>query len=564
MPFKLALVSLGTVGILGGSVVMVLSAGLIIGGVHPIAILFLMFFTVVFSFLGWAIGPWFTDLMQGWVYNLEKLEFAAFEARHPGVGAFMRRVCEENRMPLPKIRLIHDDNPTAYTYGSLPMNARVALSDGLFRFLDEEEICAVAAHELGHIRHYDFAVMTLASTLLQLLYEMYWLFTRRMNRGKNNPLPAIGLGAYVLWLIGTYLVLFLSRTREYMADSFAAKACADPAPLQRALVRIAYGMAEVQRAGTADIRLIEATRALGIFDPKAASGVGNSVRSVQGNLALKEDPEVQATTARGGKPFDPVAIEPIFLFDLFNPWATVSELTSTHPLTGKRIRALNTQAPSLGRAPLFRFEKVDRDGKKLDNARLYGKFFFEVIIHFLPLLTPLPVLLVGIFFPRLLGSIVAAVGFGMLLKGAYRYSVGSSFERTTMYDLMCDPYASPLRGRPVELEGEIIGKAMAGSKVGEDLTMKDRSGGLVMLNYESLFWIIGNLFFGIAKAQSMVGQQATARGWFRRSVFQFVDLADMELESGQKVNSYTRFWGIAGGGVVMLVGLVFGLLALIA
>ena len=556
MPFKLALVSLGTVGILGGSVVMVLSAGLIIGGAHPIVLVLLMFMTMVFSFLGWAIGPWFTDLIQGWVYNLEKLEFDEFEQRHPAVGAFMRRVCEENRIPVPKIRLIHDDNPTAYTYGSLPMNARVALSDGLFRFLDEDEVCAVAAHELGHIRHYDFAVMTLASTLLQLLYEMYWLFTRKMSRGRNNPLPLIGLGAYILWFVGTYLVLFLSRTREYMADAFAAKACADPAPLQRALVRIAYGMAEVQRAGTADVRLIEATRAMGIFDPKAASGVGNSVRTVEGNLAVQDE-------VKTSKAFDAVAIEPIFLFDLFNPWAKVSELSSTHPLTGKRIRALNEQAKDMGHRPLFQFDRVDRNGKALDNTRLYGKFFFEVFIHFLPLMMPIPALIVVFFKPGMLvGGLLAGVGAGMLLKGLYRYSVGSQFERTTMYDLMCDPYASPLRGRAVELEGEIIGKAMAGSKVGEDLTMKDRSGGLVMLNYESLFWVFGNLFFGFSKAKNMIGQQATARGWFRRSVYQFVDLSDMTLDGGETISSYTRFWGIAGGVPVFLIGCVLALLGL--
>ena len=557
MPFKLALTSLGTIGILGGSVVMVLSAGLIIGGAHPIILVLMMFLTVVFSFLGWAIGPWFTDLLQGWVYDLEKLEFAEFEQRHPEVGAFMRKVCDDSGIPVPKIRLIHDDNPTAYTYGSLPMNARVALSDGLFRFLSEDEVCAVAAHELGHIRHYDFAVMTLASTMLQLLYEMYWLFTRTMSRGRNNPLPLVGLGAYVLWFLGTYLVLFLSRTREYMADAFAARACGDPAPLQRALVRIAYGMAEVQRTGTANVRLLEATRALGIFDPKAASGVGNSVRTVEGNLAVDEDVVVTSKT------FDAVAIEPIFLFDLFNPWAKVSELSSTHPLTGKRIRALNNQASELGHEPLFRFDRIDRAGKKLDNTKLYGKFFFEVIIYFLPFMMPVPVLIIGIFFPRILGAVVAAVGFGMLIKGFYRYSVGSSFEPTTMYDLMCDPYASPLRGRAVELEGEIIGKAMAGSKVGEDLTMKDRSGGLVMLNYESLFWIFGNLFFGFSKAKAIIGQQATARGWFRRSVFQFVDLADMTTEDGQNISSYTRFWGIAGGVVVMGVGCVLALVGLV-
>ena len=244
------------------------------------------------------------------------------------------------------------------------------------------------------------------------------------------------------------------------------------------------------------------------------------------------------------------------MFDLFNPWAKVSELSSTHPLTGKRIRALNEQAEALGKPRLFAFEKIDADGNKLDNTKLYGRFFFEVIIHWLPFLMPIPVLFSAIFYPPLIAAAIAAVGMGMVIKGCYRYSVGSNFEPITMYELMCDPYASPLRGRPVELEGEIIGKAMAGSKVGEDMTMLDRSGGLIMLNYESMLSFIGNIFFGLGKAKRAVGQKATARGWFRRSVFQFVDLSQMQLEDGTTVSSWTRFWGISGGVVVFVIGII--------
>ena len=149
-------------------------------------------------------------------------------------------------------------------------------------------------------------------------------------------------------------------------------------------------------------------------------------------------------------------------------------------------------------------------------------------------------------------------------SGFYRYAGFAAFEDTTMYELMCDPYASPLRGRPVRLEGTVVGKAVAGSMVGEDLTMKDRSGGLVMLNFEHWLPLFGNLWFGFGRASRTFGQSVTATGWFRRSVFQFVDLAELRLGDGDTVASYTRFWGLFLGvpvGALGLLLLVVGLLA---
>lgn len=569
---KLFAVSMITLGTLFGSAMTLFFTAALLGRAPIPVLVLIVLLTIGAGFFGWAFGPWFTDLLQGWVYHIEKLSFAEFQQRHPKVAAFLAETCKKNGIPVPMIRIVQDDNPTAYTYGSLPWNARIVVSRGLFRFLDTEEVNAVVAHELGHIKHYDFAVMTLATTALQVLYEIYWVFSRMKSRGRNNPGPIIALAAWFMWLVGTYLVLWLSRTREYLADAFSAEQLGDPAPLQRALVKIAYGMAEVQlTAGTQSQHLLQATRAMGISDPKAAPSLGNAVRALgatDGNLARKADvqdveaPEwgalggdVVYADGAGSSSFDPARIEPIFLFDLYNPWAAVSELSSTHPLTGKRIRALNEQAAELKKRALFSLQRVDAQGQALSNVRLYGKFFMEVIIYFLPWILPIPALLTLIFVPRAFGLVIMAVGLGMVVKGLYRYAGLAAFEKTTMYELMCDPYASPLRGRPVELEGEIVGKAAAGSMVGEDLTMKDRSGGLVMLNYEHWLPLFGNLYFGFSKAGTMFGQTGTATGWFRRSVFQFVDLHELRVGENQ-IGSYTRFWGMSAGFVVGAVGVV--------
>ncbi|MFO0172290.1 MAG: M48 family metalloprotease, partial [Aphanizomenon sp.] len=129
-----------------------------------------------------------------------------------------------------------------------PNSARLVVSQGLFTYLDDDEVATVYAHELGHIVHWDFAVMTVASTLVQICYLIYSTVRRFTSGGNDNKikdaLKTAGFVAYIFYIIGTYLLLYLSRTREYFADHFAAETTGNPNGLSRALVKIAYGIVE--------------------------------------------------------------------------------------------------------------------------------------------------------------------------------------------------------------------------------------------------------------------------------------------------------------------------------
>ncbi|MCB9665701.1 MAG: M48 family metalloprotease [Alphaproteobacteria bacterium] len=560
MPARLLLISTATLGLLLGSVLALVFTFALLAGASTLQLLGLSGIGVAFMFANWLFGPLLFDLVQGWFYEVEQLEFDQFERRFPVVGRFMRQVCEREGMPVPQIRILRDDNPTAFTYGSLPWNARVAFSAGLFRFLDDDEVCAVAAHELGHVRHYDFLVMTLAQVLLMLLYEVYF-WARYADDGEERDarLWVVALAAYVAWWIGYYLVQWLSRTREYMADAFAAEQLGDQRPLQRSLVKIAYGLAELQvkaeRSGTKrNDRLLQSTRALGIADPKSAGTVGNAIRTVEtmGSLAV----ETEVAHDHDGTDFRPELIEPVFLFDLYNPWATVVELDSTHPLTGKRLRALDDLAEGLHRPRLFRFDAIDAAGKQLDQGALYGDFAFEVVLWFLPWILPVMCIPLYVMLPgAALGIGVAAFGFGAFARAAYSYAFLADFEATTVYELMCDPYASPLRGRPVELEGTIMGKADAGSRFSEDAVLKDRSGALITMDYQSPIPVFGNLWFGWSTVRDAVGRPAKAKGWFRRGMSQYVDLYDVSL-NGSTYGSFNRMWALLTPVGAMLLGAV--------
>ena len=162
------------------------------------------------------------------------------------------------------------------------------------------------------------------------------------------------------------------------------------------------------------------------------------------------------------------------------------------------------------------------------------------------------------------GLIVAGIGLGMTIKGFYSFPALGQPAPATVLELMSDPYASPLKGRPVIVDGTVIGRADAGNKVGEDFTLMDDAGGMMMINYESPFGKLGNFWFAIRTVGKLVNQRARVVGWFRRSISQQIDLRQLNTLGGLQIRSYTGFWGKAGGVLVLVLGLVLAVVGAVA
>jgi len=547
---NLALASSVTISLLFGMVfVLGLSLVLISGNNNPSTELALaLAFTLLFNLAAFFLSPFLMDLIQHWLYKTRWVQLADIEIQSPETARVIRRVCQQKNLKIPKLGIIDDQNPTAFTYGSLPNSARLVVSQGLFTYLDDDEIATVYAHELGHIVHWDFAVMTVASSLVQICYLIY-VTTKNLGRLDSrirNVVQSATITAYVFYLIGTYLLLYLSRTREYFADHFAAESTGNPNGLSRALVKIAYGIVEEGSRSKEPSRLIEGTRALGIYDHKAAGAAGTAYR-------------VASDTQKIGR---------VFLWDMFNPWGWFMELNSTHPLTGKRVRALSTYAEQLGLPIEFDMGRIVGEGKKLDKGKLYGNFFLDVLLYGAET--------IGIFAGFIIGAILASsssnpnliltcpiigYGVGVLVKTFVMFPDYSQAKATDILTLMSDPYASPLRGQPAKLQGELIGRGDAGYKFGSDLKLQDRSG-MLYLHYASRFGPIGNFLFGMKRVKSLIGSQVETTGWFRRSIMPWMDLIQLKSENGTIVNSYHRFWSCVLGCGAIISGVAFATISL--
>lgn len=497
--------------------------------------------TILFNLVSFFISPWIMDLTQQWLYKTRWVNLDEIGRYSPETVKIIEQICQQKNLKQPRLGIIDDQNPTAFTYGTLPNSARVVVSQGLFTYLDDDEIAAVYAHELGHVVHWDFAVMTLASTLVQICY-LFFVFARRIGRHSDkakDALQALSLAAYLFYWIGTFLLLYLSRIREYFADHFAAQVTGNPNALSRALVKIAYGLVEEGRREPEPSRLMQGTRALGIYDHKAAVTTGTAYR-------------ISASPERLGR---------VFLWDMFNPWGWWMELQSTHPLTGKRIRALSNYAEQLDLATEFDMARVVKEGKNLSQQKLYGGFFFDLFLYLAET--------IGFFAGLIIGSILAAqtgykglaiggvflgLGVGILLKALVMFPQYEQAPETDILSLMADPYASPLRGKPAKLNGTLIGRGDAGYIFGSDLQFQDKTG-LLFLRYSSRFGPIGNFLFGMSRVKNLIGSQTKTLGWFRRGAASWLDLIRLETENGTIVNSYHRFWSFLLSIILILLGI---------
>jgi heat shock protein HtpX len=144
---------------------------------------------------------------------------------------------------MPKIFLIEANYMNAFASGFSEKSAMVAITRGLLEKLDRAELQAVMAHELSHIRHHDIkltlVVAILSNILLIVVDILFYSFVfGRERKGDNRLLAIIVILRYVLPLTTIILALFLSRTREYMADSGAVELMRDNEPLARALIKI--------------------------------------------------------------------------------------------------------------------------------------------------------------------------------------------------------------------------------------------------------------------------------------------------------------------------------------
>ena len=187
------------------------------------------------------VSYWFSDKIVLRMYGAQPIG----EAEAPIVYRIVRNLATKAGMPMPKLYLIPSATPNAFATGRSPEHAAVAVTEGILRIMNEQELEGVLAHELSHVLNRDVLISTIAATIagaIGMLANMaqwsLFLGGSRDDEGRGtNPIALIATMIFAP-LAAMLIQMAVSRSREYEADASGARLTRRPLGLASALAKL--------------------------------------------------------------------------------------------------------------------------------------------------------------------------------------------------------------------------------------------------------------------------------------------------------------------------------------
>jgi heat shock protein HtpX len=207
----------------------------------------------------------------------DKLALSAMGAKEvspqeaPGLHAMIERLCIQADLPKPRIAVADTSMPNAFATGRSQKSATVCATTGIMSVLSPSELEGVMAHELAHVKNRDVLIMTIASffaSLASIILQFGFFFGG--DDDENPSILVVLLVSFVVYIVSFFLMLALSRYREFAADRGAAIVTGRPSALSSALVKISGAM---QQVPTQDLRQAERLNAFFIVPAGVRSAV---------------------------------------------------------------------------------------------------------------------------------------------------------------------------------------------------------------------------------------------------------------------------------------------------
>ncbi len=187
----------------------------------------------------------FSDKLVLWSTSTRIVE----EDEYPELHRMVESLAAKADLPKPKVGIMASPVPNAFATGRSPKNAVVAVTDSIMRTLNREELEAVLAHEISHVKNRDMLTLTMASflSMLAFLIMRNWFFMGLFGGGGNRDnnmgaLILVYVVSILVWIVSTLLTRALSRYREFAADRGSAALTENPRALISALQKISGRM----------------------------------------------------------------------------------------------------------------------------------------------------------------------------------------------------------------------------------------------------------------------------------------------------------------------------------
>jgi heat shock protein HtpX len=194
----------------------------------------------------------------------------------PGLHAMIEKLCIQADLPKPRIAVADTDLPNAFATGRSQKSATVCATTGIMRTLSPTELEGVMAHELAHVKHRDVLIMTIASffaSLAAMIMQFGFFFGGGQSDDDNPSFIVILLVSFVVYVVSFFLMMALSRYREFAADRGAAIVTGRPSALSAALVKISNQVKELPQRDLREAERLERMNAFFIVPVRVKSAL---------------------------------------------------------------------------------------------------------------------------------------------------------------------------------------------------------------------------------------------------------------------------------------------------
>ncbi|MGB3297371.1 MAG: zinc metalloprotease HtpX, partial [Phormidesmis sp.] len=480
-------------------------------------------------------SPWLWDLWLRFTAQKQPFTLQKLRAISPEAAALISKRSQQKRWPFPTLWKLPTEIPLIFSYGWLPCNARLVVSEGLLLQLAADELAALVSYEMAHWKTIYWPLLSLQGLVLQLFHQLYWQLSLwgnelRVNR-KTKPLiylaGAIANLSYVVFWMLRLPGLWLSRVRTYYGDRAAAEATGNPNGLTRALAKLSFSLAESVVAQGYTPAAIES---LTLLLPVCTDLTG---QSLYGHVPLAK----------------------LFAWDSLNPLSSWMSMSDAQPPLGDRLRLIMAYAQHWKldlEIPLAARSRRHQGLSPSEWARLIGQGmpFFGLAFG---LFVGLGLLLLGAIgqwlkWPALdwmhhdwslvFAAVLMGLGSGTMLR-INRFFPDLSFEMPfegspsqALSDWISDAGLLPISSVPAKLAGTLIGRPGLANWLGQDLIIKTSEAKLLRLHFFSVLGPLGNVVSLQTKPFMLIGQSVQVLGWFRRGNRSWLDIDKLRLSNG--------------------------------
>jgi len=296
--------------------------------VFPFGFYLVVALAFLFMLLQWAISP----AIVKWA---ARISGEVTPQSNPWLYRTVQELAQQAGVPMPRHVWVSSTwEPNAFVFGRTVASSQLVVTASLLQQLNQDEIRAVLAHEIGHLRHRDVTIMTWVSAVPLLAYILArggfeLLRGSGRVRGKNAGQAiaialAVAILSYLVYFITQLLVLYLSRTRESYADAYSGAATKDPHSLASALTKITYGLSLAR-----EDKEPSGLRAFFIADPVKAADDYSTLREKMAQYDLNRDGQI-----------DRYELQKAIETERKSHWRRANDLFATHPPAIKRILML--------------------------------------------------------------------------------------------------------------------------------------------------------------------------------------------------------------------------------